>query len=324
MIQNKRVLITGGGGFVGTQLAERLARDNTVTALDLNFDGNSFALSGLQENKGIETAKIDIMDEKGLMGAVSKAQIVVHTAAVLGVQKVLQAAIQTLDVNYRGTSNVLKAAYQSGNCERFIQFSTSEIYGANAFETDENGDTILTSVQNPRWCYSISKLAAEHLALGYYREKGLPIVIIRPFNVFGPGRVGSYAVLKFILKALKNETLEIYGDGSQIRAWCYIDDFCQGVLKSMESTEAVGQAFNIGNPRNTMSNYSLAKKIVQICGSRSKIVFKPIDFKDIDVRVPDISKAKKILGYDPKVEIEEGLSATIEWVKKNYEWFRKQ
>jgi dTDP-glucose 4,6-dehydratase len=190
---------------------------------------------------------------------------------------------------------------------------------ANAFRIEENGDATLPAVQDPRWCYAISKLAAEHLALSYYREKQLPVVIIRPFNIFGPGRVGQYAVLQFALKALKNESLEVYGDGTQIRAWCYIDDFCNALLEAIERKEAIGQAFNVGNPRNTVTNYELARRVIRLCDSRSSIVFTPLDFEDINLRAPDISKARDILGYVPEIELDDGLIRTIEWVKENYE-----
>jgi UDP-glucose 4-epimerase len=198
-----------------------------------------------------------------------------------------------------------------------VCFSTSEIFGAGAFGIAENGNTVLSSVQDVRWCYCISKLAAEHLALSYFRQKDLPVVVVRPFNIFGPKRVGDHVVLRFILRALKNEDLEVYGDGTQIRAWCYIDDFCDALLQCIEVKEAVGQAFNIGNPRNTLTIYELARKIIALCGSKSKVAFKAIDFKDIDIRVPNTAKARDMLGFVPRIELEEGLSRTIEWVRKH-------
>ncbi|MBA7639617.1 dTDP-glucose 4,6-dehydratase [subsurface metagenome] len=249
-------------------------------------------------------------------------QVVVHMAAMVGVQEVLSNALYTLDVNYVGTSNLLKAVARASNCERVVFFSTSEIFGSGAFGIAENGNTVLSSVQDVRWCYCISKLAAEHLALSYYRQEKLPVVVVRPFNIFGPGRVGDHVVIRFILKALKNEDLEVYGDGTQIRAWCYIDDFCDALLKCMEVKEAVGQSFNIGNPRNTCTIYELAKKIVSLCGSKSKIVFKALDFTDIDLRVPNTAKARDMLGFVPKFDLEEGLSGTIEWVKRNEDELR--
>jgi nucleoside-diphosphate-sugar epimerase len=315
MITNKKVLITGGGGFIGTSLAERLVEDNDVILLDLNFDHNAFAFSHLKKKKNITIIKADILDSQAFAKVAQDAQIVVHTAAMVGVQEVIHNALYTLDVNYIGTSNLLKTVSRSSRCERLIFFSTSEVFGSNAFRIAEDGNSVLSSVQDIRWCYCISKLAAEHLALSYFRQKGLPVVVLRPFNVFGPKRQGDHVVLRFILRALKNEKLEVYGDGTQIRAWCYIDDLCDALLACMVNERAVGQAFNIGNPRNTLTVYDLAKRIISLCGSKSNILFKALDFADIDIRVPNTSKARDILGFVPKIEIEEGLSRTIEWVK---------
>ena len=314
-----KVLITGGGGFIGTALAERLADQNEVTLLDRNFERNSFAFSGLKGNKNIRLVKADILDMPRIESVARDAQVVIHTAAVLGVQEVIHNTSYTLDTNYIGTSNLLKAVSSSPHCRRVVYLSTSEIFGDNAFRAAENNQSVLASIQDTRWCYCIGKLAAEQLTFGYFREKGLPVVVIRPFNIFGPGRTGDHVVLRFILNALRNEDLEVYGDGAQIRAWCYIGDFCNAVLKCIEVEDAVGQAFNIGNPLNTLTIYDLAKRVVSLCGSKSKIAFKALDFMDIDIRVPNISKSRDVLGFAPGVELEEGLTKTIEWVKIHFD-----
>lgn len=317
MLTDKKILITGGAGFIGVALAQRLVNDNQITILDTNFDNNSFAFSDLKNSKNISLAKVDILDMPEVAKVAQEAQILIHMAAMVGVQEVIHNPSYTLDVNYIGTSNLLKAVSQNSHCERFITLSTSEVYGSNAFGITENGNSLLSSVQDVRWCYCVSKLAAEHLAFSYFRQQGLPVVVIRPFNIFGPMRVGDHAMLRFILRALRNEDLEVYGNGTQIRAWCYIDDFCDALLKCMEVEQAVGEAFNIGNPLNTLTIYSLAKTIVSLCNSKSNIVFKRLDFTDIDVRMPDTSKARDVLGFVPKVELEEGLSRTIAWVKEH-------
>lgn len=317
MIKNKKILITGGGGFIGTTLAERLVDNNEVTLLDTNFNRNAFAFSRLKGHKNIKLAEIDILNAAEVTRIVKDAQMVVHMAARLGVQEVIHNASYTLDVNYIGTSNLLKAVSFDSPCERFIFFSTSEVFGSNAFGVVENGGSILHSIQDARWCYCLSKLAAEHLAFSYFREKNLPIVVIRPFNIFGPRRVGDNVTRRFILSALHNKDLKVYGDGTQIRAWCYIDDFCDAVLKSMEIKKAIGEAFNIGNHRNTVTAYELAKKIIYLCDSKSRIVFEKIDFTDIDIRVPNTAKARNILGYVPRIELDEGLSRTIKWFKEH-------
>lgn len=319
-----KILITGGAGFIGVALAERLVKDNQVVLLDTNFTHNAFAFSDLKNQKNVTRVEADILDVEKVAQVAKDAQIVVHMAAMVGVQEVLNNALYTLDVNYIGTSNLLKAVAQGSRCQRLVCFSTSEIYGSGAFGIAENGHTVLTSVQDIRWCYCISKLASEHLALSYYRQKGLPVVVVRPFNIFGPKRVGDHVVLRFILRALQGEDLEVYGDGTQVRAWCYIDDFCRALLRCLEVDGAVGQAFNIGNPRNTITIYELAKKIISLCGSKSRVVFKEINFTDIDIRVPNTLKAREILGFVPEVELEEGLARTIDWVKAHADDISRQ
>jgi len=314
-MKGKNILITGGGGFIGTALAERLVDQNTVTLLDSNFENNAFRYSTISKSSNIRLANIDILNQDDLKDVVRDAQIIIHMAARLGVQEVIHNTKQTLDVNYIGTSNLLKAIGSNSECERFVFFSTSEVFGSNAFRITENGNSILNSIQDPRWCYSLSKLAAEHLVFSYFREDSLPVVVIRPFNVFGPRRIGDNVARRFILNALSCVELKVYGDGTQIRAWCYIDDFCEAVLASMENKNAIGEAFNIGNPCNTVTIYEFAKKIICLSDSKSRIVFEKLDFADIDIRVPNIEKARRILGFVPKVELDAGLITTIEWFK---------
>ena len=298
MIKNKRILITGGRGFIGSALAKRLAPDNDVVCFDLSQGDN-------------------ILDKDALAGAVVASQIIIHTAAMLGVSNIHQDTIKTLETNYTGTENVLRSALATNTgLEQVILFSTSEIFGVNAYRVGEHGIPTFPNATDPRWCYGIGKLAAEHLALGYYRQYRLPITIVRPFNVFGEGRTGGYALLPFIQNALKGDDLVVYGDGSQVRAWCHIDDFCDGVLAILDTENAIGKAFNIGNPENTVTVKDLAEMVIQLCRSKSKIVFKSSPFTDIDIRIPDIGLARRELGYEPKIELEDGLRRTIEWVKE--------
>ena len=318
-LRNKKVLISGGAGFIGTALAERLAEHNEVVLLDTKFEHNSLTFSRVMRNECVRLAKVNVLNFEEVARAVHEAQIVIHAAAVLGVRQVICNTLSTIEVNLMGTFNVLRAASQNPNCERVLFLSTSEVFGSTAYRVNEGGGVVFRPIEEPRWCYSVSKLAGEHLAFGYFREKGLPIVVVRPFNIFGPGRTGDHVVLRFVVEALRDRDLEVYGDGNQIRAWCYIDDFCDALTRCLTTKEAIGQAFNIGNPRNVIVNYELAKLIRALCSSRSKIVFKNAGFADIDIRVPDISKAKDILGYVPEVELEEGLSRTIAWVKNSYD-----
>ena len=313
-----KILITGGAGFIGINLAEKLVKDHQVILLDTNFEHNALEFSDLKNNPNITLVQTDILNLMELTKVATDIDVVVHMAAMVGVQEVIHDALSTLEVNYMGTSNLLKAISQnSPHCQRVVCFSTSEVFGINAFGIAEDGNTILSSVQDIRWCYCISKLASEHLAFAYYRQKGMPVVVIRPFNIFGPKRVGDHVVLRFILRALRNEDLEVYGDGAQIRAWCYIDDFCRALLQCIRAEKAVGESFNIGNPRNTVTVYELAKKIISLCNSQSNIVFKAIDFTDIDLRVPNTTKAKELLDFVPEIELNEGLLLTIDWVKEH-------
>ena len=288
-------MITGGRGFIGSALTKRLIPDNDVVCFDLALGG-------------------DILDKEQLVSFIADRQIIIHTAATLGVYDIHQDTIKALETNYTGTANVLQSALPF-KCEQVILFSTSEIFGMDANGVGEHGTPTFPDATDPRWCYGIGKLAAEHLALGSYRQYGLPITIVRPFNVFGEGRTGSHALLNFIQSALIGEDLVVYGTGEQTRAWCHIDDFCDGVLAMLDTREAIGRAFNIGNPANAITVRGLAAKVAQMCQSDSQLVFKPSPFTDIDTRVPDIGLARSVLGYEPKIGLEEGLRRTIEWVR---------
>ncbi|GBD11054.1 Bifunctional polymyxin resistance protein ArnA [bacterium HR23] len=317
MIEGKRVLITGGGGFIGVSLAERLAPHNQVVLFDRDFSANAWAYAGLAGHPHIHLVEGDILDLPQVSRVAQGVHIVLHTAAVVGVQEVIHNPLRTLEVNYQGTANILKAMAHASACQRFVFFSTSEVYGPQAPQVREDADIFLPSARDARWAYCISKVAGEHLALAYCQQMGLPVVVVRPFNIFGPRRVGDYALLRFILHALRGDALEVYGDGTQIRAWCYIDDLCDGVLRCLEAPEAVGQVFNIGNPQNAVTIYQLAQKVVRLCASSSPILLRPLEFPDVVVRIPDIGKAQRLLGFTPRVGLEEGLVRTIAWVQEH-------
>ena len=223
--------------------------------------------------------------------------------------------VLTMKVSIIGTYNALESALAEPKIERFIDFSTSEVFGAYAYKVGESDVTTVGAVGEARWTYAVSKLATEHLAHNYYRQFGLPALSIRPFNIYGPGQVGDGAIHTFIRKALQGEPLHIHNDGSQIRAWCYIDDIVDGVMLTLEKPAAIGEAFNIGNPRSVCTIYDLARQIVRLAESRSDIIFVKWPHTDIELRVPNISKARSVLGYEPQVDLEEGLLRTIEWYR---------
>ena len=172
------------------------------------------------------------------------------------------------------------------------------------------------SVGEARWTYAVSKLAGEHMAHAYHDEIGMPTVTVHPFNVYGPGQIGGGAIRAFIEDALAGRNLTIHGDGSQIRAWCYVDDMVDGVLLGLERPEAVGQAFNIGNPRSTVTVFDLATRIKRLTGCAGELVFQPLHYADVELRIPNVEKARTVLGWEPRVELDEGLEKTIAWYRQ--------
>jgi len=172
-------------------------------------------------------------------------------------------------------------------------------------------------VGEARWTYAVSKLAEEHLAISYFKEMGLPTAVVRPFNIYGPGQVGEGAMSIFIQRALKNQAIEIHGDGTQIRAWCYIDDMVDGTLLAMEHPKAVGESFNIGNQAAVITMFGLAKDVIRTVGSKSKIVFSGRSTVDVEIRIPAVKKARELLGFEAKVELEDGIIRTAEYYRSN-------
>jgi nucleoside-diphosphate-sugar epimerase len=243
-------------------------------------------------------------------------RIVVHLAAIAGVDTVLKMPVTTMKVSLIGTYNALEAAVAEAGLERFVDFSTSEVFGTYAYKVTEGDVTTLGAVGEARWTYAVSKLATEHLAHNYHVQYGLPAVSIRPFNIYGPGQVGEGAIHRFIVRALRGEDLELHNDGSQIRAWCYIDDIVEAVLLALEKPEAVGQAFNVGNPRSVCTIYDLARHVIRAAGSSSKLRFVEWNNADVELRIPNIDKARRRLGYEPRVDLDEGLARTIAWYRE--------
>ena len=310
MITNKRILLTGGAGFIGTQLANRLVAHNEVVVLD-TLHRNSLKDSPASTHPNLRLIQGDVMDAAAVRAAMAGCQMVVHLAAIAGVDTVISMPVTCMKVTLLGTYNVLEAAVATGITERFVDFSTSEVFGSYAYNVREGDVTTLGAVGEARWTYAVSKLATEHLAHTYYKQFQLPSLAIRPFNIYGPGQVGEGAIHRFIVRALRGEDIEIHGDGSQIRAWCYIDDIIDAVLLCLETPQAVGQSFNIGNARSVCTIYDLARHVVRLASSASRLRFVPRPGVDVELRIPNLDKARKLLGYEPKVDLEEGLLRTI-------------
>jgi UDP-glucose 4-epimerase len=314
-LRGKRVLVTGGAGFIATTLARELVDENEIVAVD-NLHRDALSGSALALHPNFTLHEMDVLDGERLAALASGATHVVHCAAIAGVETVLESPVRTMRVNVIGTYNTLEAALGTlDTLERFVDFSTSEVFGTHAFNVSEGQVSTIGSVGEARWTYAVSKLAGEHMAHAYHDELGLPTVTVRPFNVFGPGQIGGGAIRAFIEAALAGEDLIVRGDGSQIRAWCYVSDMVRGILACLERPEAVGQAFNIGNPRSAVTIYDLAQRVRRLSGTAVEIVFAPLGYSDVELRIPNVEKARELLGWEPQVELDDGLARTIEWYR---------
>jgi UDP-glucose 4-epimerase len=242
--------------------------------------------------------------------------VVIHAAGVAGIDTVIKRPTYTMQVNMMGSANVLEAADQVGGMERVVCFSTSEVFGSHAAGAHEADRTVIGAVGEARWTYAVSKLAEEHLAIAYHKERGLPTTVVRPFNIYGPGQIGEGALKIFIQKAIRDEPIEIHGDGTQIRAWCYVDDMIEGVMCTLMHPKAVGESFNIGNQRSVETIYGLANTVVRVLRSKSQIQFKRKDYADIELRIPQVSKARDLIGFEAKVGLEDGISRTAEFYRR--------
>ena len=240
----------------------------------------------------------------------------VHAAAIAGIYSVGKKATLTMKVNFLGSYHALEAAVRNG-VRRFVDFSTSEVYGPFVYRGKETDETTLGPVGEKRWVYAVSKLAGEHFAHCYAEEYGLAVTSVRPFNVYGPRQIGEGAVQQMVRRALRDEDITVFDDGTQIRSWCYVTDFVDGLEKALVREDAANESFNLDNPQATITVLGLAQTIVRMTGSRSRVVFKPHPGPEVQMRVPDISKARRRLGFEPRVGLEEGLGRCIEWYREN-------
>ena len=315
-IENKHIMITGGAGFIGSSLIGRLVEKNKIVAYD-NLARDSLKDKPFRDHPNLTLIKGDILDTAHLQKAMDGANIVVHCAAVAGIDTVIKRPVQTMRVNMVGSANVLDAAAKLPHCERVVCFSTSEVFGQHAFRSSETDNTVMGQVGEARWTYAVSKLAEEHLAIAYFQESWLPTTVVRPFNVYGPGQVGEGALRTFIIRALQNLPIEIHGDGTQIRAWCYVDDMIEGVLLAMIHPKAVGESFNIGNPRAVTTIYGLANTVVRVLHSSSPIHFTRKGYADVELRVPAVSKAQELLQFEAIIDLEEGIRRTADFYRSH-------
>ena len=314
IIKDKIIFITGGAGFIGSALIGRLVENNRIVVYD-NFTRNSLKDKDYDDHPNLSIIEGDVLDFERLSQAMEGADIIVHCAAIAGIDTVIKSPVTTMRVNLIGSGNVLEAASHLQHCERVVCFSTSEVFGQYAFCSNESDNTVMGKVGEARWTYAVSKAAEEHLAIAYYQEKWIPTTVLRPFNVYGPGQVGEGALRIFIQQAIKNEPINIHGDGTQIRAWSYIDDMVDGVLLAMAHPKAVGESFNIGNQKAVVTIYGLANTVIRVLGSKSPIVFTRKDYADVELRVPSVRKALELIGFEAKVDLEEGIRRTAEYYR---------
>ncbi len=314
MIEGKKILITGGAGFIGTNLALRLCDENQITVFD-NLHRNAIATTGLVESEKVRLIQGDVCDYESLAQAIDGHEFVIHMASIAGVDTVMRNPVRTMKVALEGTMNALEACLKLDALERFVDFSTSEVFGRYAYKVTEGDTSQLGAVGEARWTYAVAKLATEHLAMSYFKQHQMPAVSVRPFNIYGPRQVGEGAIHHFIARALKGETLKVHNDGAQIRSWCYIDDIVEGICLCLAKSAAVGESFNVGNPRSTLTIYNLAHEVVRLVGSSSSVECVPWEQADVELRIPDIDKARKLLNYEPAVDLQEGLLRTIKWYR---------
>ncbi|HPN31755.1 MAG TPA: GDP-mannose 4,6-dehydratase [bacterium] len=314
-----KYLITGGAGFIGSHLAETLLRQgNKVVIIDDLSTGSINNIETFKNHPNLEKHIDTILNEELLADLVKEADFIYHLAAAVGVKYIIENALHSLLINSKGTELVLKYANKFGNKPLLIT-STSEVYGKNEnVPFKETDDSLLGPTYITRWGYACSKAFDEFLALAYYRERKLPVTIVRLFNTCGPRQTGQYGMVipRFVMQALKNEPLTVFGDGEQTRSFTSVYDVCWALIKLSVSENAAGEIFNIGN-NIPISIKELAEKIVSLTKSKSPIKFISYEdafekgFEDMKHRIPDISKISQYTGYKPKINTEDLLISVI-------------
>lgn len=317
-LSGKRILITGGTGFIASFVIEKFYPNNKITVFD-NGRRNAFKFLPKNIQDKIDVVEGDIRNIDQVKKVVKKKDIVIHLAAIAGASFYEKDPLLTLSVNLFGTANLLDAV-KDQKLNRIIIFSSSEVYGSEAYNMSEQNLTCIGPVSEGRWSYAISKIAADHLAMAYFKKYNLPIVIVRPFNIYGPRQVGEGAISNMILTAIRDKKIYVTGLGNQKRAWCYVEDLVCGIDKILKK-DIRGECFNIGNPEEYISIIELAKA-VQLKLKEAKIIF--LKGKKIEIlrRSPDIKKANKLLKFIPQINLDEGLGKTSEWFKENIKYLR--
>jgi UDP-glucose 4-epimerase len=316
-----KALITGGAGFVGSHLAEALLeRGDTVHVLDNLSTGSIDNIEHLKGRPGFHYAVDTVMNEQVIAEMVDRVNVVFHLAAAVGVKLIVESPVNTIETNVHGTEMVLKAANKKK--KKVLMASTSEVYGkSNAVPFREDADLVMGATTKGRWSYACSKALDEFLALAYWKEKRLPVVVVRLFNTVGPRQTGRYGMVvpNFVKQALLGHPLTVFGDGSQSRCFTYVSDVVGALVALAEHPDAVGQVFNVGNDHEEVTIRALAERVKARTLSKSPIETIPYDrayeegFEDMPRRVPDLSKIRALIGYEPKVHLDETLDRVAEY-----------
>ncbi len=315
-----RYLITGGAGFIGSHLCELLlAQGHRVVAIDDLSTGRVENIAHLRPLPHFQLVRENIQNEQVLDRLTSESDVVVHLAAMVGVQRIVEDPVRTIRTNIMGTEAVLGAAYRYG-CKVLIA-STSEVYGKGVrVPFTEDDDRLMGPTTRSRWAYAESKAVDEFLGLAYYHQFGLPVVVMRFFNTVGPRQTGRYGMVvpRFVRQALKNEPITVYGDGTQSRCFADVADVTRAAAALAEHPAAPGQVFNVGATEE-ITIRGLAERVIALTGSRSAIEMVPYDaaygpgFEDMQRRVPSIAKLHALIGYAPRCSLDDTLRRVIDY-----------
>ncbi len=318
-----KALITGGAGFIGSHLAERLLeRGDEVIALDDLSTGSLGNLAGVMDHDRFRFVHDDVRHADTMHILIEQCDVVFHLAAAVGVQLIVDHPVRTIETNIHGTEIVLSVANKFR--KKLLLASTSEVYGkSEAVPFREDDDTVLGSTKFSRWSYACSKAIDEFLGLAYHEEYGLSVVVVRFFNTVGPRQTGQYGMVipRFVERALRNETLQIYGTGEQSRCFGYVGDVIDCALGLMDSPKAAGRVYNIGSTEEITIS-ALADKIIEMTGSKSQKKFISYEeaygrpFDDMMRRVPCLDRVREAVGYDPKVNLTQTLEYIIADIRK--------
>lgn len=315
-----RVLITGGAGFIGSHLSDAyIKRGDEVYVIDDLSTGSIENIQHLKSHPRFHYTIDSVHNQPVTAELIDQCDVIFHLAAAVGVKLIVESPVRTIETNVRGTEVVLSVANKKK--KKVLVASTSEVYGLSSdVPFREDGNLVMGATTKGRWSYACSKAIDEFLALAYWREKKLPTVVVRLFNTVGPRQTGQYGMVipTFVKQALAGRPITVYGDGTQSRCFGYVGDVVGALMKLMDSSEAVGQVFNIGS-NEEISIRALAERVKEITQSDSEIVYVPYDqayeegFEDMPRRIPDISKVNELVGFRPEMSLDGILESVIDY-----------